>query len=179
MHGKGLSQPMLFPPEYHNHELAGKPKGIGRALKERRLWPEPRGLVLECPTTHNRPGRDAGGGCCARRVLGAERDFQNQRGRLQEEVEALGHRVLFYLKFHCELNFVEHYWCQAEWFAREDCGYDFEALKAIVPEALASVSNVSIRRFYRLELHAIDAYSTSMQYGAEEFKQIVYNRIAR
>ena len=55
----------------------------------------------------------------------------------------------------------------------------FEVLKATVPEALASVSNVSIRRFYRLELHAIDAYSTSMQYGAEEFKQIVYNRIAR
>ena len=92
---------------------------------------------------------------------------------MQEEVEALGHRVLFYLKFHCELNFVERYWCQAEWFAREDCGYDFEALKAIVPEALASVSNASIRGFYRLAIRTIDAYSAGMQYGAEEFKQSV------
>ena len=43
-------------------------------LKERGLWPE-RGLMLECPTTHNRPGCDSEGGCCARRVLEAERDF--------------------------------------------------------------------------------------------------------
>ena len=41
--------------------------------------------------------------------------------------------------------------------------YDVEALKATVPEALALVSNASIRGFYRLELRAI-AYSTGMQY---------------
>ena len=169
MHGKGLPQSMSFPLEYYNRELAGKPKGIKHVLKERGLWPEPRGLVLECSTTHNRPGCDAGGGCCARRVLGAERDFQNQ-----EEVEALGHRVLFYPKFHCKLNFIERYWRRAKWFARENCGYDFEALKATVPEALASVSNASIRGFYRLALRAIDTYSAGMQYGAEEFKQTVY-----
>ena len=45
-------------------------------------------------------------GCRARRVLGAQKDFQDQKGRLQEEVENLGHRVLFYPKFHCELNFI-------------------------------------------------------------------------
>jgi hypothetical protein len=105
-----------------------------------------------CPVTHNRPGCDHHGGCCARRVLGAEKDFRNQKGRLQEEVENLGHRVLFYPKFHCELNFIERYWCRAKWFARENCGYGFEALKAIVPEALASVTEASIRGFYKLAL---------------------------
>ena len=60
----------------------------------------------------------------------------------REGVGALGHRILFYPKFHCELNFIERYWCQAKWFTR---GNDFEALKAIVPEALASVTNASIR----------------------------------
>ena len=45
---------MSFPPNYHNLELASKPKGIKRilrerVLKERGLWPE-RGSVLECPT---------------------------------------------------------------------------------------------------------------------------------
>lgn len=173
MHGKGLPQSMSFPLDYHNLELAGKPKGIKRVLKERGLWPE-RGLVLECPTTHNRPGCGPEGGCCARRVLEAERDFRDQRGRLQEEVEALGHRVLFYPKFHCELNFIERYWCRAKWYARENCGYDFEALKTMVPEALASVTNASIRGFYRLALRAIDAYSAGVQYGTEEFKQTVY-----
>ena len=33
MHGKGLPQPMSFPPEHHNRELAGGPKGIKRVLK--------------------------------------------------------------------------------------------------------------------------------------------------
>ena len=113
MHGKGLPQSMSFPRNHHNLELAGKPKGIKRVLKERGLWPE-RGLVLECPTSYSRPGCDPEGGCCARRVLEAERDFQDQKGRLQEEVEALGHSVLFYPKFHCKLNFIERYWCQAK-----------------------------------------------------------------
>ena len=164
---------MSFPPNYHSLELVGKPKGIKRVLKERGLWPE-RGLVLQCPTTHNRSGCDSEGGCCARRVLEAEMYFQDQKGRLEEEVEALGHHVLFYPKFHCELSFIERYWCRAKWFARENCGYNFEALKATVPEALASVSNASIRGFHRLALRAIDAYSAGVQYGMEEFKQNVY-----
>ena len=168
MHGKGLPQPMSFAKDYYNRELAGKPKGIKRVLKERGLWPE-RGLVLECRTTHNQPGCDPEGGCCARRVLEAERDFQDQKGRLQEEVEALGHRVLFYPKFHCELNFIERYWCRAKWFARENCGYDFEALKTTVPEALTSVTNASIRGFYRLAVRTIDAYSAGLCYRTEEF----------
>ena len=71
MHRKGLPQLTSFPLGYLDLELAGKPKVIKRVLKERGLWPE-RGLVLECPTTHNRPGCDAEGDCCARRVLEAE-----------------------------------------------------------------------------------------------------------
>ena len=108
MHGKGLPQSMSFARDYYNRELAGKPKGIMRVPKVRGLWPE-RSLVLECPTTHNRPGCNPEGGCCARRILEVERDFQDQKGRLQEEAEALGHCVPFYSKFHCELNFIESY----------------------------------------------------------------------
>ena len=49
-----------------------------------------------------------------------------------------------------------------------------EALKATVPEALASVTSASIRGFYRLALRAIDVYSAGVQYGTAEFKQTVY-----
>ncbi|KAN0082169.1 hypothetical protein V8E54_003467 [Elaphomyces granulatus] len=34
----------------------------------------------------------------------------------------------------------------------QDCGYDFEALKVTVPETLASVTEASIRSFYKLAL---------------------------
>ena len=63
MHGKGLPQSMSFTKDYYNRKLAGKPKGTKRVLKERGLWPE-RGLMLECPTTHNRSlmARPRGGG---------------------------------------------------------------------------------------------------------------------
>ena len=37
MHGKGRPQSMSFPRNYHNLELAGKPKGIKRVLKDRAL----------------------------------------------------------------------------------------------------------------------------------------------
>lgn len=36
-------------------------------------------------------------------------DFQGQRDRLQEEIEATGNLVIFYLKFHYKLNFIERY----------------------------------------------------------------------
>jgi hypothetical protein len=49
--------------------------------------------------------------CCAITTMAGQQDFQEQRGRLQEELEAAGQIVIFYLKFHCELNFVGHYWC--------------------------------------------------------------------
>ena len=58
--------------------------------------------------------------------------------------------------------------------ARKNCRFNFEALKATVPEALASVNNVSFRDLYRLALRTIDAYSVGGQYRAEDFKQNVY-----
>ena len=69
MHHKGRPQSMSFPPNYYNLELAGKPKGIKRVLKERGLWPE-RGLVLECPTAHNGPGAALRGAAVLAEFLG-------------------------------------------------------------------------------------------------------------
>ena len=56
----------------------------------------------------------------------------------------------------------------------KNCGYNFEALKTTVPEALASEGNASIRGFYRLALRAVGAYSAGVRYGTEKFEQDVY-----
>ena len=37
-------------------------------------------------------------GRCARKILATEQDFREQKGRLQEEIEARGHKVIFHPK---------------------------------------------------------------------------------
>jgi len=85
-------------------------------------------FLLSCPTTYDRSGcdPDISGGCCARSVLATQLDFLQQRGRLEEELEAAHQLVIFYPKFHCELNFIERFWCASKWYARENCEYSLK-----------------------------------------------------
>ena len=127
-----------------------------------------------CPTSHGRPGCRPEGQCCARKILAAERDFREQKGRLQEEIEARGHKVIFYPKFHCELNPIEPYWCKAKWYTRENCDYSLEGLRQTVPEALASVEQKTICGFFNRPMRITEAYRDGLQYGCEEFQNRVY-----
>ena len=88
-------------------------------------------FLLQCPTSHGRPGcmLDLEGGCCARTLMASQQDFQGQKGRLEEELQAAGQLVIFCPKFHCELNFIEKFWCAAGWYARENCEYTFVGLR--------------------------------------------------
>ena len=44
--------------------------------------------------------------CCARHILAAQ-DFKVNTPLLQEAIESMGHKFIFYSKFHPELNFIE------------------------------------------------------------------------
>ena len=79
-HGKGPPQSMSFLLDYCNIEPARKLKAMKRVTRTR--------LVLECPSIID-GAATLQRGCCARRVPEAEWDFRDQKGRLQEEVEAL------------------------------------------------------------------------------------------
>ena len=99
---------------------------------------------------------------------------ERQRGTFRIRQDACRKRLKHWATvFSFIPSFIERYWCRAKWFARKNCGYDFEALKATVPKALASV-NASIRGFYRLAVRTIDAYSAGLSYGTEEFRHSVY-----
>ena len=50
--------------------------------------------------------------CCGRTAMASQPDFKAQRGMLQEAIIAAGHEVIFYPKFHCELNYIENFWDQ-------------------------------------------------------------------
>ena len=72
-------------------------------------------------------------------ILTAERDLKEQKGSLQEEVEARGHKVLFYPKFHCELNLIEPYWRQEKWHTGGYCGWTLEGPPCLSSSRLEEV----------------------------------------
>lgn len=183
IYDQNRSQSMVFPIDHPDVTLKGKPKGIKQVLLERDLWPannwrtDGHAFLLECPRSHGRSGcsKELPGGCCARSLLSMQKDFRDQKGRVQEEVEGAGHVVIFYPKFHCELNFIEHFWCYAKWWIRDHCEYSIGGLRENIPKALHSVSSKSINRYYERCMRIIAAYSEGTEYGTEEFQKRIYN----
>ena len=110
--------------------------------------------------------------------MASQQDIRLQKGRLEEELQAAGQLVIFYPKFHCELNFIERFWCSAKYYARENCEYTFVGLRQVpsisftsglinhylyccrraLPDALDSVSSASINRYFHHCKRVIEAY---------------------
>jgi hypothetical protein len=179
-HIRGLPQAMVFSDTHPSLQLRGKSKGLEVILRERGLWPhngfrkDGFKFLMECPAYRNGCNPDIVGGCCARFLMASQRDFQEQRGRLEEELDALNQLVIFYPKFHCELNFIERYWCGAKCYAREHCEYSLEGLRKVLPAALNSVSTASINRHYHYCMRVLEAYAEGFVYGTKAFTDCVY-----
>ena len=181
-HGQGLPQTMVFPENHPNIKLRGKAKGAEVVLRESGLWPRSGWhsdgfkFLLKCPTTGGRKGcsPELEGGCCAYQMLSQQPDFRAQKGQLEEEIKAAGHHIIFYPKFHCELNFIERYWCKCKWYTREHCDYTLNGLRKILPEALNSVSSATINRYYNHCVQIMEAYAEGFKYGTKTFTQRIY-----
>jgi hypothetical protein len=73
--------------------------------------------LAKYPTDHCRPGYkhdfnaqpELKDRCCATTTMAAQKGFREQKGRLQEELEATGQEIIFHPKCRCELNFIEHF----------------------------------------------------------------------
>ncbi len=51
---------------------------------------------------------------CTHHILAVQKDFLNQKLILQEVIESLRYKVIFYPKFHCVLNYIKMYWRAAK-----------------------------------------------------------------
>lgn len=177
----GVPQRMIFPADYPDARLRGQPKGIKQVLLERGLWRDQNSdgtkFRLSCPKGSGATGCDPEkmGNCCAVRLLQSQPDFQNQRGRLEEEINRSGHLVIFYPKFHCELNFIERFWCSAKRYARDNCTYGLAGLRETVPKAISSIPTATINRYYNRCERIIEAYRSGCKIGTQEFKDRVYS----
>ena len=146
----GNIQSMNFPHDHPNLSLHGKPKGMKIVLQERGLWPE-QGLKYKC---NNADSSDSN--CCATHLLASQPDFLNQKPLLQEIIESYGHKIIFYPKFHCELNYIEMYWGAAKRYTHENCDYTWTGLVRTVPIALDLVPLNQIHKFARRSMWYMD-----------------------
>lgn len=166
-------QRMIFSALHEDPSLRNQPKGIFQVLKERGLWRENTNfgkLLLQCKDGCPTSGMDHRN-CCARTLLANQPDFLEQKSRLHELLIAEEIDMLFYPKFHCELNFIERFWCSAKRNAKENCSYSFEGLRKTVPNALHSVDSITINNYFNHCDRSIEAYGKGLTYGTKEFAE--------
>jgi hypothetical protein len=165
---ENIPQSMIFPSNHSTYP--NQPKGMRQVLIERGLWKD--GLIGDCKLCK---GKDTKVidlqrvDCCMRHILSLQPDFLAQKSKLQVEIEKCGHKCIFYPKYHCELNYIEMYWSAAKQYTREHCNYTWAGLQKTVPEALDSVSLITIRRFAQKSWRYMDIYRKGITGKLAEF----------
>lgn len=163
--GRKVVQPMCFPEDHP--AFPGQPKGARVILQERGLWDS------SLPLTCRKDKGNCNGKCCARSIIADQIDFKNQHSMLEELLESQGQIVLFYPKFHCELNWIERYWGACKAFTRQNCTYTFPGLRNTVPLALAQVPNKTISRYFNKTVRIVEAYAQNLEYETSQFQSHV------
>jgi len=100
-------QSLYFP---EGHEKAGWFKGMAQILIEHG-YTDANCLKTECKDFKCPADRM---NCCCRRLLYTQPDFTNVESLLETTCHRRGFDVIFLLKFHCELNFIEQCWGYAK-----------------------------------------------------------------
>jgi hypothetical protein len=108
-------------------------KGLKTILQERGIWND--AWSKECKDGC----MDGRTDCCAKTALASQPDFMNQKEWLTEVVVSFGHKIIFYPKFHCELNFIENVWAYIKNKLRCICTYKYNDLKVKLPDVIKQV----------------------------------------
>ena len=146
-------------------------KGIKTILQERGLFKNDLGhpsLLLECGTCKLPGNREEsvalGIACCARAVLSREPDFLEQKEWLEETVEdELGFKIIFFPKYHCELNYIELVWGWIKAHHRRTCTYNFNDLRAGLPDTMElHIPLITVQRYYRYCFRFMSGYRSGL-----------------
>ena len=93
----------------------------------------------------------------------------SEKSQLEIEIVKRSHECIFYLKFHCELNYIEYFWAAVKRFTRENCNYSIAELETTVIAGLESVSLRTIQRFANRSRRWINAYINGLTVEQQGF----------
>ena len=93
---------------------------------------------------------------------------------LENIIIEAGHEVIFYPKFHCELNYIEYYWGALKRYTRANCQYSFSELERTVLAAMDSVELKTIRRFADRSKRWVMAYVNGLTKEQREYAEKQY-----
>ena len=109
--------------------------------------------------------------CCLYHVLSNGPDFKSQKSWLSETVKKYpGCQLIFYPKFHCELNLIEMVWARAKAHHRSTCTYKYNDLKTGLPFTFDELMPISFVR------KAFD-HCLSFMHGYRSCRRICYKNI--
>jgi hypothetical protein len=175
----GLQTRIEQPMQYEVPNVGLVQKGIKRILQERdefytlqengQRGPEPKLICAWCKAgEHERDAAVAGGftseRCCATYILSKQPDFQEQTEWLTEEVRAAGFTIIFYPKYHCELNYIEQIWGYLKSYHRRNCTYNYKELEEGLPVTIANHLPLQyVQKVYRSVFRFMSGYRIGMK----------------
>lgn len=148
-----------------DENLREKPKGLRVILQERGLWRHE--LHLQCGTAQSACNLQKPDGCCARGLMSIQPDFVAQKNMLEEAVVARGYMAILFPVFHCELNWIEHFWGAAKYWVRKHYLYHIQGLREEIPRGLQYGQNF-IWKYWNKTHKIMQLYREGEGYGAEK-----------
>ncbi len=109
-------------------------------------------------------------------------DSLQQKCEIEDKITASPsnsyHKVIYYPKFHCELNHIEHFWCNGENYSRIECDYTLDRLQKHIPQALANVKSSTILGCYDRCRRKMQLHREGVAYNSLEWvKKTSYQKI--
>ncbi len=87
-----------------------------------------------------------------------------------------GHKVMYYSKFHWELNHIEYFWCDGKSWTRRHCTYTLDELRKDVLKALKQIKDSTILGHYKSCLEKMNVYREKVQYETGEWKKLTSHK---
>lgn len=153
----------------------GKQKGVRQILFERKKHRNDQVHLLNLQCNFCKKNSDAereefiangtlNPKCCANYVLAHEPGFLAQEEWLTQVVHEPGFEIIFYPKYHCELNYIEMIWGWAKSYHRRTCTHNYKDLKERLPKTFDDLLDVSfVRKVFQHCLRFMSGYRQNLE----------------